>query len=229
MTMTGDHPYAVVEGWERLPDGFTHRDCVGVGVDKDENVYLLTREQSRVIVYSRAGKFLRSWGEDLFTARTHGLTMGPDDRVYCVDEGAHCIYVFTLLGNLLLTIGNRGVAANTGYDGHSLESITGGPPFNRPTNLAVAPSGELYVTDGYGNCKVHRFSETGALLQSWGEPGTAPGHFNLPHGLRVAADGRVLVADRENDRIQIFSPAPSTATGVVRLRPVRRPFCPWIS
>jgi DNA-binding beta-propeller fold protein YncE len=104
-----------------------------------------------------------------------------------------------------MTIGTRGVAADTGYDGRTLESIRGGPPFNRPTNLAVAPSGELYVTDGYGNCKVHRFSATGDLIQSWGEPGTGPGQFHLPHGLRVAADGRVLVADRENDRIQIFS------------------------
>ena len=206
MSTTQVHPYEVVEGWEQLPGGFTHQDCVGVGVDTQDNVYLFTRGQPRVLVYSSDGAFLRSWGEDLFTVRTHGLTVGPDDRVYCVDEGNHCIYVFTPTGDLLMTIGAPGVATDTGYDGRTMESIRGGPPFNRPTNLAIAPDGDLYVTDGYGNCKIHRFSATGTLLQSWGEPGTAPGQFYLPHGVRVAADGRVFVADRENDRLQISSP-----------------------
>jgi sugar lactone lactonase YvrE len=197
--------YSVVEGWEQLPAGFTHRDSVGVHVDREDNVYLLTREQARLIVYSRDGRYQRSWGEGLFTERTHGLTVGPDGRVYCVDDGAHCVYVFSPTGELLRTIGNPGVPSETGYDGR-LESIRGGPPFNRPTNPAVAPGGDLYVTDGYGNCKIHRFTADGELIQSWGEPGTGPGQFNLPHGLAVAADGRVLVADRENDRVQLFTP-----------------------
>jgi DNA-binding beta-propeller fold protein YncE len=196
--------YQVLPDWEQLPAGFTHRDCVGVDVDSQDNVYLLTREQPRVVVYNREGAFLRSWGEDLFTERTHGLTVGPDDSVYCVDEGSHCIYRFIPTGELRATIGTKGVASDTGYDG-TMESIRGGPPFNKPTNLAVGPDGDLYVSDGYGNCKVHRFSAAGELMQSWGEPGTGPGQFNLPHGIGVAADGHVLVADRENDRVQIFS------------------------
>jgi DNA-binding beta-propeller fold protein YncE len=197
--------YEVVPGWEQLPAGFTHGDCVGVDVDSQDNVYVFTRYQPRVIVYSRDGAFLRSWGEELFTPRPHGLTVGPDDRVYCVDEGSHCIYQFSPTGERLMTIGTPGMASDTGYDG-SLKSIRGGPPFNKPTNLAVAPNGELYVSDGYGNCKVHRFSDTGELIQSWGESGAGPGQFHLPHGIGVAADGRVFVADRENDRVQIFSP-----------------------
>jgi DNA-binding beta-propeller fold protein YncE len=205
MIATQKQNYEVLEGWERLPAGFTHRDCVGVDVDSQDNVYLLTRDQPRVIVYDRDGANLRSWGEELFTERTHGLTVGPDDTVYCVDEGNHCIYQFTPTGELVQTIGARGVAADTGYDG-TMASIRGGPPFNKPTNLAVAPGGDLYVSDGYGNCKVHRFSPAGELIQSWGDPGTGPGQFNLPHGIGVAADGRVLVADRENDRIQLFTP-----------------------
>jgi DNA-binding beta-propeller fold protein YncE len=204
--------YQVIEDWERLPAGFTHRDCVGVDVDSRDNVYLFTRDQPRVIVYDRDGAFLRSWGQrpegapgGLFTPRTHGLTVGPDDTIYCVDEGSHCVYQFTPTGELLRTIGTPGAAADTGYDG-TMASIRGGPPFNKPTNLAVAPGGDLYISDGYGNCKIHRFSPTGELIQSWGEPGTGPGQFHLPHGIGVAADGRVLVADRENDRIQVFSP-----------------------
>lgn len=201
--------YRVVEGWEQLPAGLAHKDCVGVSTDSQDNVYLLTRAQARLIVYSRDGAFLRSWGEGLFTERTHGVTVGPDDSIYCLDEGSHCLYKFSPTGELLLTLGSKGVgtkgeAAQTGYDGR-LESIKGGPHFNRPTNVAVAPNGDLYISDGYGNCKVHRFSANGEHIQSWGEPGIGPGQLNLPHGVAVAADGRVIVADRENDRIQIFS------------------------
>ncbi len=197
--------YQVLPEWEQLPAGFTHGDCCGVDVDSRDNVYVLTRHQPRVIVYRRDGSFLRAWGEELFTPRTHGLTVGPDDTVYCVDEGSHCIFRFSPEGELLATIGTKGVAAETGYDG-TMKSIRGGPPFNKPTNLAVAPNGDLYISDGYGNCKVHRFSPAGEFIQSWGEPGTGPGEFHLPHGIGVTADGRVLVADRENDRVQLFSP-----------------------
>lgn len=200
--------YRVVEGWEKTPPGLTRQDAVGVGVDSRDRVYLLTRERSLVLVYERDGSFVAAWGEGLFTARTHGLTVGPDDAVYCVDDGNHTVRKFTPDGQLLLTLGTAGQPSDTGYDGRTLESIRrGGPPFNRPTNLAVAPSGDLYVSDGYGNARVHRFSADGRLIQSWGEPGTGPGQFILPHGIRVAADGRVLVADRENDRIQLFSPS----------------------
>jgi DNA-binding beta-propeller fold protein YncE len=198
--------YEVLPEWEQLPADYTHLDVVGVAVDSQDRVYVYTRAQSRVIVYNRDGSFVRSWGEGFFTPRTHGITIGPDDAVYCVDEGNQVIYRFTPDGELRQTIGTVGVASDTGYDG-TLDSIRpGGGPFNRPTNLAVAPNGDLYVSDGYGNARVHRFAADGTLLQSWGTPGIGPGQFNLPHGIFVVPDGRVFVADRENDRIQIFSP-----------------------
>jgi DNA-binding beta-propeller fold protein YncE len=204
---SGAFRYEVVEGWEQLPEGWTHRDVAGVGVDSQDRVYLITRGTPRVIVYGKDGAFLSAWGEDQFTERTHGITIGPDDSVYCVDDGGHCVKKFTSDGKLLLTLGT-GQPSDTGYDGSNVASIThGGPPFNRPTNVAVAPNGELYVSDGYGNCRVHRFSASGELLQSWGTPGTGAGEFNLPHGIWVLPDERVLVADRENDRIQVFSPS----------------------
>jgi DNA-binding beta-propeller fold protein YncE len=167
---------------------------------------MITRGDARVIVYNADGSFAMAWGEGEFTERTHGITVGPDDSVYCVDDGGHVVKKFTSDGKLLLTLGT-GKPSDTGYDGSTVPSIThGGPPFNRPTNVAVAPNGELYVSDGYGNCRVHRFSEKGELIQSWGTPGTGPGEFNLPHGIWVLPDARVLVADRENDRVQVFSP-----------------------
>ncbi len=202
----GDYRYSVAEGWEQLPVGLKYDDVAGVSVDSEDNVYLITRGggPGRVIVYNRAGQFLGSWGE--FTPRTHGITVGPDDCVYCTDDGDHTIRKFTRDGKLLMTMGTSGKPADTGYTG-TLESIArGGPPFNRPTNLAAAPSGELYASDGYGNARVHRFSADGKLIQSWGEPGKGPGQFNWPHGIRVHRDGRVFVCDRENERIQIFTP-----------------------
>src|SRR5262249_5651506 len=132
-----------------------------------------------------------------------------------VDDGNHTVRKFTPQGELLLTLGTAGVPSDTGYVGPQpgisgstlLGTIKrGGPPFNCPTNLAFAPNGEFYVSDGYGNARVHRFTPDGTLLQSWGEPGAEPGQFNLPHGIAVHPDQRVFVADRENDRIQIFSP-----------------------
>src|SRR5262249_53752783 len=131
----------------------------------------------------------------------------PDDGVYVTDDGAHAIYKYTTDGTRLMTLGTPGQASDTGYDGRTVPSIThGGAPFNPPTKLAVAPNGELFVSDGDGNARVHRFPPDGQLLQSWGEPGGGPGEFRTPHGIWVLSDGRVLVADRENDRIQIFSP-----------------------
>jgi DNA-binding beta-propeller fold protein YncE len=198
--------------WERIPAGISHRDVTGVAVDSQDRVYLFTRYPHRVLVYNRDGNYLRHWGDDIFSM-AHGLTIGPDDRVYCVDNGDHSIRVFTLDGEPVMTMGVPGQASDTGYapkppyEVHACECIRyPGGPFNRCTNLAVAPNGELYVADGYGNCRVHRFSADGVLIQSWGEIGTGPGEFHLPHGIACDAEGRVLVCDRENDRIQVFSP-----------------------
>ena len=127
--------------------------------------------------------------------------------LYCTDDGNHTVRKFTPKGKLLMTLGTMDQAADTGYDGKDYMTITKpSDGFNRPTNLAVGPKGDLYVSDGYGNCRVHQFGPDGARKRSWGVPGTGPGQFYLPHGISVATDGRVFVCDRENDRIQIFSP-----------------------
>jgi sugar lactone lactonase YvrE len=203
----GGLSYTVVEGWEQLPAGIVHKDVVGLGVDSRDRLFMLTREAAQVLIYNRDGSFVGAWGEGFFTQRTHGLTIGPDDAVYIVDEGSQVVYKFTPEGELLLTIGTKGVASDTGYDGRALESIVrGGPPFNRPTNVAVAANGDLYVSDGYGNARVHHFSNDGTLLHSWGGPGTGKGEFNLPHSVWCHEDGRILVCDRENERVQIFTP-----------------------
>jgi sugar lactone lactonase YvrE len=193
--------------WERIPTGYTHPDVAAVAIDSKDRVFLLCRGDHPVMIYERDGRFVGSWGEGMFTMRTHGITIGPDDSVYCTDDAGHSVRKFTPAGKLLLTLGeNAGKPSDSGYDGSNITTVTrAAPPFNRPTNLAVAPNGDLYVSDGYGNARVHRFSATGKLLGSWGEPGTGPGQFMLPHGIAVDATGNVLVCDRESDRIQVFT------------------------
>jgi len=199
--------YSVVEGWEQLPKGYVHRDVAGVAVDGEDRVYLMCRGDHPVMVYDQKGKFLHSWGEGDFTSRTHGIYVGPDGTIFCTDDGNHTVRQFTPKGKLLMTLGVLNTPSDTGYDGKDIMSVKrGAGPFNRPTNIAVGPRGDLYVSDGYGNCRVHQFSPGGQLKRSWGSPGRGPGQFYLPHGIAVASDGRVFVCDRESDRIQIFSP-----------------------
>ncbi len=198
--------YEAVEGWEQLPSGYTHRDVCGVAVDSKDRVYLVTRGDARVIVYESDGTFVTSWGEDIFTERTHGVCIGPDDSIYIADDGDHTVRKFTPEGKQIMVIGTSGKPSDTGYNGSDMMSITkGGDPFNRPTGISLGPNGDIYVSDGYGNARVHHFTPDGKLVRSWGKPGNKPGEFYLPHAVCVTADERVLVADRENDRIQLFS------------------------
>ena len=207
MAQSGEIKYSVVQGWEQLPKDYVHRDVAGVAVDGEDRVYLICRSDHPIMIYDQKGSFLRSWGEGDFTYRTHGISVGPNGTIFCTDDGNHTVRQFTPDGRLLMTLGVMNTPSDTGYDGKNITSIKrGAGPFNRPTNIAVGPRGDLYVSDGYGNARVHQFSPTGQLKRSWGEPGRGPGQFYLPHGIAVASDGRVFVCDRESDRIQIFSP-----------------------
>lgn len=204
---SGELQFELVEGWEHLPAGWSHPDVAGVCTDSSGNVLLYCRGDHPVIIYDRDGNFIDSWGEGMFSYRTHGMFMRGDDQMFLVDDGGNSVGRYSLEGKLLQQIGPKGELSDTGYNGSDAATITHpGPPFNRPTNLAVAPSGDLYVSDGYGNCRIHRYSDEGELLQSWGEPGVGPGEFHVPHSAWVHTDGRVFVADRQNDRIQIFGP-----------------------
>lgn len=202
---SGALQFELVEGWEQLPAGFKHEDVAAVCTDSGGNVFLYCRGEHPVMVYDKNGSFLDSWGEGHFSYRTHGMFMNGENQVFCVDDSGNSVGRYATDGTHLQTIGPAGVPSDSGYDGSNMNTIThGGPPYNRPTNLAVAPSGDLYVSDGYGNSRVHRFTNDGQLLQSWGEPGLARGEFHTPHSVWVHTDGRVFVADRQNDRIQIF-------------------------
>jgi DNA-binding beta-propeller fold protein YncE len=157
-----------------------------------------------VLVFDPDGKFLRSWGGKL--KRAHGLKI-VGDLAYMTDQVDCVAMVYTLEGRLIRKIGVSGQHSDTGCeDWHKLPLRAAGP-FNHPTEMMPGPSGDLYVTDGYRNSRVHRFSKDGELIQSWGQPGkTAPGDFHLPHSLAIAPDGTLYVCDRANARVQIFTP-----------------------
>ncbi len=204
----GKYRYELVD-WAKLPYGWSFRDVAGIAIDKEDRVYVLNRSEHPIIVFDRDGNFASSWGEGFFN-RPHGSCIGRDNSIYCTDDRKHIVAKFTPEGKLLMTLGNTGQATDTGYVEtfdfwESLSTIArGASPFNRPTNVSVSPSGEIYVSDGYGNARIHKFSADGKLLLSWGEPGGEPGQFRLPHSVRVDKEGRAWVVDRENNRIQIF-------------------------
>jgi DNA-binding beta-propeller fold protein YncE len=190
---SGEHRYEVIENWGKLPDGWRYGEVAAVGVDSKDNVYVFARSEHPMMVFDSDGNFLRSWGEGLFK-RPHGVHLAPDDTIYCTDDGDHTVRRLTLDGKLLLEIGVPGEPA----------PMYGGDPFNRCTHTALSPEGDLYVADGYGNARVHKYSPNGKLQFSWGEPGTDPGAFNIVHNICCDADGWVYVADRENHRVQVF-------------------------
>lgn len=191
---SGNFTYSVVEQWESLPEGYWWRDAAAVAVDSKDRVFVFNRGNHPMILFDKDGGFLGSWGEGLFT-NAHAITLGPDDTIYCVDDGDHTVRQCTLDGRVLMTIGIPGRHAEP-YSGD---------PFNRCTDVAVDPNtGDLYVSDGYANARVHKYSPAGRLLFSWGGPGTDPGQFNIPHNIATDRDGYVYVADRESHRVQIF-------------------------
>ena len=190
---SGKHRYQVVEDWAKLPEGWEFKDVGAVAVDSKDNVYVFNRGEHPMMVFDRDGNFLRSWGEGGFP-RAHGIHI-HEDILYLTDDGGHFVRKCTLGGKVLLELGVPGKPA----------AYMSGKPFHRCTHTALSPKGEIYVSDGYGNAKIHKYSPDGKLLLSWGEPGTDEGQFNIPHNIATDADGWVYVADRENHRVQVFN------------------------
>ncbi len=189
----GDYVYEYQPDWAKLPSGHAFQGPSGVAVDSHDRVYVFQREGPPVLVFDREGHFLTPWERrEGKPADAHHVHVGPGDAVYLVDRDAHQILQYTAEGEPVATIGQRDRAA--------LQM-----PFNHPADICVAPSGEMYVADGYGNSCIHRFSANGVYISSFGSPGRGPGQFLVPHSIRAANDGRLYVADRENNRVQVFT------------------------
>lgn len=183
--------YQPVAGWPRLPETIRFGQVTAVASDAADRVYVFHRGKNPIVVFDKEGKFLRSWGDGL-VKNAHGLRIDRDGNVWITDIAYHLVMKFTPKGKLLLTLGTKG------------EAGMAEDRFNKPTDVAFGSGGEIYVSDGYGNSRVVKFSSDGKYLKEWGEKGKGEGEFNLPHAICVDAKGRVYVGDRENNRIQVF-------------------------
>lgn len=196
----------VVLDWPKLPEGHVLGLCAGVGVDAQNRVFVFHRSgrlwsnpfptvtiaaPTVSVIDGTTGKLINSWGENLFIM-PHGLTVDHEGNLWLTDVGLQQVFKFTPEGKLLLTLGEAGVPGND----HA--------HFNLPTDVAVLRDGSFYVSDGYKNTRVIKFSVAGKFEFEWGTKGKGPGEFHLPHGITVDMEGRVIVCDRENARLQVF-------------------------
>jgi sugar lactone lactonase YvrE len=205
----GGRVYTPLEDWLQLPAGWSACDVPGVTIGPEDRVYLITRGNCPhsgdhpVIVLEPDGTFVRSFGEGLFEF-THAIAFGVDGMLYCTDVAGHRIQVFTPEGAHVRTIAGPTSPSDTGFTTDFRTIVRAAGPFNQPTKMVTAANGDLFASDGYANARVHHFTPGGDLRKSWGAPGDGHGAFNIPHSVLVLPDERVLVCDRENNRIQIF-------------------------
>jgi peptidylamidoglycolate lyase len=199
--------YHLVPNWPQLPDDLVLGQVAGIDLDSNGNVFVFHRAEriwngeeikleiiaspTVLVLDSESGKVLNQWGAEMFVM-PHGLTIDHEDNVWLTDVGLHQVFKFSARGNLLMTLGERGVPGEDAAH------------FNMPTDVAIAPDGSFYVSDGYVNSRVTRFSSDGRFVTSWGNKGTDSGEFDVPHSIALDSQGLVYVADRGNARIQIF-------------------------
>lgn len=186
--------YEVDPSWPERPEGMPWGQMPGVAVDARDQVWLFTRTNPPVQVFTAEGKFVRAWGEGLLTS-AHYLKIDRDGNVWAADLGLHVVRKFTPEGKLLMTLGTPG---EKGEDERRL---------NKPTDMVLAPDGSIFVSDGYGNARVVHFDREGKFVKSWGSLGTGAEQFSIPHAIAMDSKGRLYVADRNNVRVQVYSQA----------------------
>lgn len=200
--------YELVKNWLDLPKDLKLGNPTGISIDTNQNVVVFHRadrewallgampdspikSKTILIIDKDNGKLITSWGDNLFIM-PHGLTVDNENNIWVTDVGLHQVFKFSHDGKLLLKLGEAKVAGNDSLH------------FNKPTDIAIADNGSFYVSDGYGNSRVVKFSATGKYLLEWGKKGDRESEFNIPHGISLDSNGNIYVADRENNRVQVF-------------------------
>lgn len=184
--------YAVDPAWPKRPPEFGPPAAVpGIAVDREDRVWCVERGKVPVQVYSVQGELVRSWGQGQFRS-PHSVRIDGQGNVWITDFAAHVVKKLSPEGRLLLTLGTPG---KPGEDATH---------FNGPTDTAIAPTGDVFVSDGYGNRRVVHFDAQGKFVKSWGQYGGGPGQFCLPHQIAIDSRGVLYVADRNSGRIQLF-------------------------
>ncbi|MGH9428370.1 MAG: peptidyl-alpha-hydroxyglycine alpha-amidating lyase family protein [Terriglobia bacterium] len=183
--------HKLVKDWAKLPKGWNFGESSGVAVDKQDNVWVFNRGAHPVIQFDKNGNLLQSWGEGLFKS-SHGIRIDADGNVWAIDVKGHLVLKFSPAGKVQMVIGR------SSGDNNSKDS------FNEPTGVAFAANGDLFISDGYVNSRVIKFNREGDYLTHWGSKGEGDGQFNLVHDVTLDSAGKVYVADRTNQRVQIF-------------------------
>ena len=182
----------------KLPTGLNFGPCSGVAVNSKGNILVFNRSARALLEFDGTGKFLRSHADGLFTL-PHGLRVDGQDNIWATDIGSHIVVKMSARGRILMVLGIRGNAGEWHQVGHLR-------CFNEPNDLAFGPDGEVFITQGHGKgeSRVLKFAADGEFIGSWGGAGGGPGQFNVPHSIISDGAGRLYVADRSNQRIQVF-------------------------
>ena len=193
--------YVVAPTAVTLPAGVTMGATASVAFDANGHLFVLTRGDKTFFEFNPDGSFIRSFGDKLFT-RSHGLRIDRDGNLWATDVGGHIVVKMTRDGQPLLTIGTKGEAGEW-------NEATGSHKLNQPNDVVLAGNGDVFVAQGHtpgaeGDARVLKFDKNGKFIKSWGGKGSGPGQFQVAHGIAIDAKGLVWVADRENQRIQLF-------------------------
>lgn len=186
--------HQVVPSWPTFTKELPRMEQVtGVAVDAKNRVYVAHRHKKMpIVVFDGAtGKFLSSFGAD-FLPNPHGLSVDPQGNLWIPDIETHQVSKVSPEGKVLMTLGERGKPGNDATH------------FDRPTQAAVAPNGDIYISDGYGNFRVAQFNAQGKFIRAWGKKGSGPSEFEIPHAVAIDRKGHLYISDRGNSRVQIF-------------------------
>lgn len=206
------NPYLTIDGWAEMPEGRTWGSTSAVYPARDGsgNMWVAERcgqnscigkdDVDTVLLFGPSGNLVKSFGAGIIVW-PHGIHVDAENNVWVTDarghEGrGHQVYKFSSDGELLMSLGKAGVAGNANDE------------FNQPSDVLVAPNGDIFVVDGHGalgNNRVVKFSSDGAFIKTWGTTGQGPGEFRDPHALAMDSQGRLFVGDRGNSRLQIFT------------------------
>ena len=193
------NPYRLIENWAHLPAGIEWGQVISVDPDRAGHMWVFHRASPAILEFDKSGKLLKSFGENMFV-QPHGMDIDREGNVWVTDAQGrggkgHQVFKFSPDGKILMTLGKAGVPGD------------GPDTFNQPSDVKIAPNGDIFVADGHGgnsNARIVKFSKDGRFIKTWGKKGSGPGEFNTPHTLAMDSRGRLFVGDRGNNRIQIF-------------------------
>ena len=189
--------YEVDPNWPERPTGILWGRTPGIAVDSKDQVWVFTRAEPPVQIYSAEGRFVHAWGVGLIGTKetglgSHQIKIDNKGMIWLADVADHVVLQVTPDGKVLKTLGTRG---EPGCDEKHLD---------KPPDLAITPDGQVFVSDGYGNARIVHFDADGKFVKAWGKLGTGPGEFSLPHAIVADSKGKLYVADRNNARVQVF-------------------------